>query len=296
MGMSPYSRPITCDFCHTDYGNRFKATSASHHPVAVIAATTMSSSYDNGVVLRCKDCHNANSAAPAAPPNLVFDLAPTHYDNTSGNDNTDGYPNHDVLSPNNQTAAGDPPHLLSMLLSGGKRTVSGASTYNRVPSSNPASDYAFCLSCHDGGGNTARAVNVRQDYIDKGHYFKAAGSFGASSWTAGDRIPCSDCHASHNSPTNARLLEPDNTTWTGARPTDLTFAGPYAPTNAEYRALCIFCHEDYNPGNPVNTAKRVRGVAPRPRLYGVAGHPARTRCRASSATTRTTRRPAVPIA
>ena len=269
IGMSPYSRPITCEVCHTDYGDRFKATSASHHPVAVIAGATMNSSYDNGVQIRCRDCHNGNSVTTLTP-NLIPDLAPTDYLSTAGNTATDGYPNHDVLSPNNLVNPGDPPHLLSMLLSGGQRTVNGSDVYNKVPSSSPATDYAFCLACHDGSANTARAVNVKQDYIDKGHYFKTTGG----GITAGDRIPCSDCHASHNSPTNARLFEPDNTTWTGPRPSGLTFASPYAPTAAEYRAVCIFCHEDYNSTNTVTTTKRVRGVAPVPRKWGITGHAA----------------------
>ena len=75
IGMSPYSRPITCDVCHPDYGASFRATSESHHPVAVIADNTMSSDYDNGVVIRCKDCHNADSVTLS--PNLHPDLAPT---------------------------------------------------------------------------------------------------------------------------------------------------------------------------------------------------------------------------
>jgi len=266
--MSPYSRPITCDICHTDYGDRFKATAESHHPVEVISAATMSSDYDNGVVIRCRDCHNADSVTSLVP-NLVPDLAPLHYNDPSGNDNTDGYPNHDVSgAANNQVNPGDPPHLLSMLLSGVQRTVSGSSTYNKVPSSSPASDYAFCLACHDGSANTSRQVNVRQDYIDKGHYFTTTGG----GITAGDRIPCSDCHASHNSPTNARLFEPDASTFVGTRPTGLTFALPYAPTAAEYRALCIFCHDDYNVSNTGNGTPTVRGVEPTPRKYGISGH------------------------
>jgi hypothetical protein len=265
IGMSPYSRPITCDVCHTDYGDRFKATSASHHPVAVIAGSTMNSSYDNGVQIRCRDCHNADSVTLS--PNLSPDLSPTDYLGTAGNTASDGYPNHDVSAANNQVNAGDPPHLLSML-SPPNRTVAGSSTYNKVPSANPAADYAFCLSCHDGSANTARAVNVKQDYIDKGHYFKTTGG----GITAGDRIPCSDCHASHNSPTNARLFEPDNATFTGTRPSGLTFASPYAPTDAEYRAVCIFCHNDYNAGNTGNGTPLVRGVEPTPRKYGVTGH------------------------
>ncbi|HQT98474.1 MAG: hypothetical protein B7Z62_06140, partial [Deltaproteobacteria bacterium 37-65-8] len=108
IGMSPYSRPITCEVCHTDYGDRFKATSASHHPVAVIAGATMNSSYDNGVQIRCRDCHNGNSVTTLTP-NLIPDLAPTDYLSTAGNTATDGYPNHDVLSPNNLVNAGDPP-------------------------------------------------------------------------------------------------------------------------------------------------------------------------------------------
>ncbi len=266
IGMSPYSRPITCDVCHTDYGSKFTASSESHHPVQTIGVGAMLNDYDNGVRVMCRDCHNADSVA--LTPNLTPDLAPSNYLSTAGNTATDGYPNHDVLSPNNQVALGDNAHLLSMLLSGGQRTVNGSAVYDKVPSANPATSYAFCLACHDGGANTARAVNVKQDYIDKGHYFKATGG----GITAGDRIPCSDCHASHNSPTNARLLEPDNTTFTGTRPSGLTFASPYAPTNAEYRAVCIFCHEDYNSTNTVTTSKRVRGVAPAPRLYGVPGH------------------------
>ncbi|RJP19602.1 MAG: CxxxxCH/CxxCH domain-containing protein [Deltaproteobacteria bacterium] len=267
IGMSPYSRPVTCDICHSDYGNRFKSTSESHHPVSTIGVGAMVPDYDNGVRIDCRDCHNGNSVTTLTP-NLIPDLAPTDYLSTAGNTATDGYPNHDVLSPNNQVVPGDNAHLLSMLLSAGQRTVSGSSVYNKVPSANPATDYAFCFACHDGSANTARAVNVRQDYIDKGHYFKATGG----GITAGDRIPCSDCHASHNSATNARLFEPDNTTWTGTRPSGLTFASPYAPTDAEYRTVCIFCHEDYNSTDSVLTAKRVRGVAPAPRKWGVTGH------------------------
>ena len=116
IGMPSYTRPVTCDICHTDYGNRFRATSESHHPVEAITANAMTSDYDNGVRIRCKDCHNADSVT-ALLPNLVPDLSPTHYDNVTGNDNTDGYPNHDVTAPNNQVNPGDPPHLLSMLLS-----------------------------------------------------------------------------------------------------------------------------------------------------------------------------------
>ena len=268
IGMSPYSRPITCEICHSDYGNRFKSTSESHHPVAVVTANAMTSDYDNGVLIRCKECHNADDVM--ATPNLSPDLSPASYDNTAGNSATDGYPDHDVVSPDNQVASGDPPHLMSMLLSGGQRTLLGSGVYNKVPSSNPVSDYGFCLACHDGSANTSRAVNVRQDYLDKGHYFKTTGG----GITAGDRIPCSDCHASHNSQTNARLFEPDNTTFVGTRPSGLSFASPYAPTNAEYRAICIFCHNDYNAGNTGNGTPTVRGVEPSPRKYGVAGHAA----------------------
>ncbi len=131
IGMPSYANPITCDVCHTDYGDRFKVTSESHHPLAVISADTMSSDYDNGVVIRCRDCHNADSVP--LTPNLNPDLAPLHYNDLSGNGATDGYPNHDVLAPNNQVNLGDPPHLLAMQLSGAERTVAGSGAYNRVP-------------------------------------------------------------------------------------------------------------------------------------------------------------------
>ena len=267
IGMSPYSRPISCDVCHTGYSSKFNAASESHHPVKVIAGSTMVTDYDNGVLLACRDCHNADSVAKT--PNLNPDLAPQSF--TVKGTNT-GYPNHDVSgTADNQLNTGDPPHLLAMRLSAGQRTVAGSGAYNKVPSSNPASDYAFCFSCHDGSNNTARgaADNILASYLTKGHYFKSAAPTGGA---VNDRIPCSDCHASHNSPTNARLFEPDNTTWTGTRPSGLAYANPNSPTAAEIRALCIFCHEDYSVADTTTTAKRVRNVQPIRRKYGVTGH------------------------
>jgi hypothetical protein len=170
--------------------------------------------------------------------------------------------------PDGQVNPGDPPHLGTW--EAGQTDNLVTRTYTKLPAStaNVLSYYELCLTCHNNSGRTTGTDNVAQDYIDKGHYFKTTGG----GITAGDRIPCSDCHASHSSPTNARLFEPDNTTFVGTRPTGLSFADPSAPTNAEYRAVCIFCHNDYNAGNTGDGTPTVRGVEPVPRKFGISGH------------------------
>ncbi len=273
IGMTTYNRAITCDVCHTNYGtSRFTALSASHHPVQVISGPSMATDNWTTTLILCKDCHNGDTETTLVP-NLVPDLAPRTYTLGDARYPLDGYPNHDVASPDNLVNAGDPPHLLAMRLSAGQRTVAGSGTYTRLPSSNPSNDYGFCFSCHDGSNNTSRGAtdNILDAYMKKGHYFKSAAPTGGA---INDRIPCSDCHASHNSATNARLFEPDNNTWTpsATRPIGLTMAIEASPTPAETRAICMFCHEDYSPADTTTTAKRVRNVQPIRRKYGVTGH------------------------
>ena len=117
IGMPSYANPITCEVCHTDYGNRFKAGSESHHPVAVISGTAMNSDYDNGVRISCRDCHSGNNVRYLPAPDLDPDVSPLNYFGLGGNGPLDGYPNHDAISPPvNQVNTGDEPHLGAMRL------------------------------------------------------------------------------------------------------------------------------------------------------------------------------------
>lgn len=212
IGMSPYSRPITCDICHTDYGNKFKATDGpitnrSKHPVRYIQInqTLPDNTYgtvygSNPAYLDCGNCHYGN--VTVLSPNLDPDVAPYTFRIPPGNAATDGYPNHDntitgytitAASWNSQNVvtAGTEPHL--------------GLVYNKIPSADntaAAANYALCFSCHDGtAGKTNRQANVKADYLSgSGHFYKTAGS--PVDGFLNHRMPCSDCHVSHSSPTS----------------------------------------------------------------------------------------------
>src|SRR5574341_371702 len=278
-GAPQYQGPLRCDFCHTDKGanGAFGSAPASAHPVQVIVADNLvvqARGYVQGFTstkLDCWDCHNGDNSNRYG---LHPDLAATSYDNVQGNTPQDGYPDHDTIDPRDGIVSGfSLPggwHLLSMLADNtGKRLINGQSTYNKVPSSAPATAYAFCLSCHDGSANTTRRKDIRQDYLDKGHYFKSTGG----GITAGDRIPCSDCHGSHGSGENARLFDPDNTTFSGTRPTGLLYSNAASPTDNQVRAICTFCHNDtaFSGGGYV-AGPYVRGVEPTVAPTSVSDH------------------------
>jgi len=270
IGMPAYGRPITCDVCHTDYGGKFTGVAAnrSKHPVRIIAGTATSADNTWGTVygtnpayLDCRSCHYGNVTILA--PDLNPDVAPANYLGTAGNTATDGYPNHDntiagyTIVPaswnaQNVVTAGTEPHL--------------GLGYTKSPAADnttAASYYALCLDCHDGtAGKTNRMVNIRAKYLaGAGHYYKYGTPTGGSN---GSRMPCSDCHVSHNSSSSRLYKSP--------RGTVITFANPAAPTAAEIRAICNDCHDDYNAGNTGNSSPLVRGVEPPPRRYGVAEH------------------------
>ncbi len=246
IGMTSYSRPITCDFCHTSYGQLFTSSSESHHPVQVISGNTMVSDYDYGTTIMCANCHGGDTYNPGTG-NLSPDVAPSHYNDTTGNTATDGYPNHDVASPDNQVNPGDPPHLVA--------------AYNNIPSSTPLTDYALCFTCHDGSTNTSRQVDVKTAYSKGGHYYKYGTPTGGNN---GDAMPCGDCHSPHASTGNARLyVSPRGTT-------GLTYLDPANPTGPEIRAICTDCHDDY--GTPTNGTPLVRGVEPPARPTNVSDH------------------------
>ena len=275
VGMPAYGRPITCDVCHTDYGARFTGVAAnrSKHPVRIITgtATTADNTWGtlygtNPASLDCRDCHYGNVAVLS--PDLSPDVAPANYLSTAGNTATDGYPNHDntiagyTIVPaswnaQNVVTPGTEPHL--------------GLTYTKAPAADnttAASNYALCFDCHDGTpGKTNRMANIKAKYMTgAGHYYKYGTPTGGS---LGSRMPCSDCHVTHNSSSSRLYRSPKGTV--------ITFADPASPAASEIRAVCNDCHDDYNAGNTGNSAPLVRGVEPPPRRYGVAEHdPANT--------------------
>ena len=269
IGMTPYSRPITCDVCHTDYGQKFGATSVSKHPVRVIVLdNTLADSNVYGAspsFIDCRDCHSGN--VTAGSPNLNPDVSPLNYSGLSGNGVSDGYPNHDNTIPGytivpaawgagNLVTGGTEPHLGS--------SYDPTAVYNKAPSNAPLTDYALCFSCHDGtAGRTNRRVDVKTKYsTGKGHFYKYGTPTGGAN---GNRMPCSDCHASHNAANNSRLyVSPKGTT--------VVFSNAVTPTAADIRGICIDCHDDYNSTNTGNGQPLVRGVEPPPRKYGITGH------------------------
>jgi predicted CxxxxCH...CXXCH cytochrome family protein len=271
IGMNPYSRPITCDICHTDYGTKFGSTSVSKHPVRIIVLDNTQA--DNNPYgsspsfVDCRDCHSGNQTTPLTAP-LDPDVSPLNYSGLAGNGVSDGYPNHDntitgyTITPaawgaGNVVTPGTEPHLGS--------SYAPTAVYNKVPSNVPLTDYALCFSCHDGtAGRTNRRVDVKTKYsTGKGHYYKYGTPTGG---TNGNKMPCSDCHASHNAANNSRLYVSPKGTTGGL----LDFADPASPTAAEIRFLCMDCHDDY--GTPTNGTPLVRGVEPPTRKTGIAGH------------------------
>jgi predicted CxxxxCH...CXXCH cytochrome family protein len=272
IGMPSYARPITCDVCHTDYGAKFTgaASNRSKHPVRIIAGTATAADNTFGTVygtnpayLDCRDCHYGN--VTVLSPDLSPDVAPANYLNTAGNTATDGYPNHDntisgyTIVPaswnaQNVVTPGTEPHL--------------GLGYTKSPAADnttAASYYALCFDCHDGtAGKTNRMADIKGKYLaGAGHYYKYGTPTGGSN---GSRMPCSDCHLSHNSSSSRLYKSPKGTV--------ITFANPAAPSAAEIRAICNDCHDDYNAGNTGNGTPLVRGVEPPPRKYGVAEHDA----------------------
>jgi predicted CXXCH cytochrome family protein len=254
IGGSSYSDPLRCDFCHTDKAVEFGSAWESAHPVQLIEGDNVSvmANTASSTALDCHYCHRGNTVVGDPNP----DLAPAYY-GLSGNYGTDGYPDHHVDgTPDNVVNPGDPPHL---------GTIDNT---NRVYVKSPASlanltgatpNYELCFYCHDGSDKTTRRKNIKQDYIDQGHYFKASG----------DRMPCSDCHDSHASETSSRLMSPNFTTgsWT-----PVVYDNIDNPSDNNIRAMCIGCHDDYNPTNTGNGTPKVRDVEPSPRKHGLTGH------------------------
>ena len=71
IGMRPYSRPITCEVCHTDYGLKFNnvPANASRHPVRIIAGdNTLADNNVYGASPASIDCREMlRGAGPVAP-------------------------------------------------------------------------------------------------------------------------------------------------------------------------------------------------------------------------------------
>lgn len=264
----PVTQPLTCDFCHTDYKQQFNATVASNHPVMHINGSVMDvhingSTYSpasgyTGVKLMCAGCHGGNPISGTRNP----DVAPLSYDQTGKDTTTDGYPDHELAAAANgqvvpfapawdtTPAAGDNPHATA--------------AYNHKASTDPATDYALCFTCHDGSTATSHQVDVETAYTTAGggHTFKSDGA----------RIGCMDCHDSHGSASlrlynragtpitsdpNGRLICLDchagasrNFTSTTAG-TTRSVTVPSPPTNVAAHtggtSACTLCHDPHNP-------------------------------------------------
>ena len=267
IGMSPYSRPITCDVCHTDYASKFNSTQRSKHPVRIIAGSSTVADNTFGTVygaspasMDCLQCHSGSPTTGPAP-DLSPDVAPQSFMVKGTNT---GYPNHDntiagyilvAASWDNQNVvtAGTEPHL--------------GLTYTKAPSPVPATAYALCFSCHDGAaGKTNRMRNVLSEYTTgAGHYYKSGAPTGGA---VNDKLPCSDCHYSHGG-LNSRLFRSPKGTTGGL----LAFATAASPTGPEIRAMCNECHADYGtPGSFTGATPFVRGIRPLVRPNTVAEH------------------------
>jgi hypothetical protein len=272
IGMSPYSRPITCDVCHTDYAPKFNNTQVSNHPVRIIGGTGTAADNTGGKLagtapafMDCRDCHYGN--ATVLSPDLSPDVAPSSYFlGVSGNTGTDGYPNHD------NTIAG---YILVAASWDNQNVVTGGTAphlglaYTKVPSAVPQTAYALCFSCHDGSaGKTNRRANVLDNYVvGAGHYYKSGAPTGGA---VNDKMPCSDCHYSHGSG-NSRLFRSPKGTTGGL----LNFSNEQSPTGPEVRAMCNECHADYGvPGSFTGATPFVRGIRPLVRPNTVAEHAA----------------------
>jgi predicted CxxxxCH...CXXCH cytochrome family protein len=273
IGMPSYAHPITCDICHTEYGAKFTGTNRSNHPVRIIAgtATSVDNTYPKnyGVALDCKNCHAGTGTV--GTPDLSPDVAPTNYTNLAGNTVADGYPNHDnTIAADNVTAiaynfqnvvttAGTSPHLTGNL------------AYTHAPSAAPGTDYAFCFSCHDGSTNTARQDNVLKSYtVGGGHYYKNSAPTGGA---VGNKLACSDCHATHNSTASSKLLQIPNGGNTAYQ--TITFTNPSSPTAADIRAVCNACHAEYlakGTAPTAGTTPLIRNVRPMVRPNNIADH------------------------
>ena len=253
--------PVNCDFCHTDYGAKFidpPGPVTSGHPVRTISGSSivvqLPKLYPAGLNIDCHNCHRGDTKAGGKVP----DLAPKWYG--IGGEIGSGHPDHDMLGTvNNRVDPGDPPHLGTW--ESGQPDNLVTRTYTKSPASaaNVLSNFNLCLVCHNNSGRTTGTDNIAKKYVDSGHFFKTAGTFGGTPWNAGDRIPCSDCHASHSSPTNKYNFEPDNTTFSGTRPTGKT-------TN---RAICLSCHDGLG---GTSSSVTVRGRTPTSRTTGITEH------------------------
>jgi predicted CXXCH cytochrome family protein len=235
IGQPDYTYSLYCDFCHTGIAEEFvgpsgAAGNATNHPVYIISGTgydihgkdtgdgsyTLQSAGSYGdVKLRCKDCHGGDTAnGPLG--DLIPDLAPEHYTDTSGNTATDGYPDHDLTA----LAFDDALSAFSPVWDGsnsGDDPHAALNYQHRAATSalDAEAAYALCFSCHDGSTATSHGVDVKSAYtVGSGHFFKATG----------DRIGCVDCHDSHGSP-SIKL-----------------YNRPGVITTDDGRAICLDCH------------------------------------------------------
>ncbi|MDB4285402.1 hypothetical protein N9903_00660 [bacterium] len=231
IGELTYSRPVSCDFCHTGYRDTFDggisgSIQVSGHPVKIIegdnryvfaGGSFQEESLYAGPKLSCAgtasvpqtvaSCHRGNtvSGGPLSPLNP--DLAPDNYDSPAGNTATDGYPDHDLTAfDGSLTPVGDF-HL--------------EFTYNKQASTDgatAATNYQLCFQCHEGGGvNTNSTVDVSTAYtVDGGHFSDQLVAM----------VACADCH-DHHSSTSLKLY---------------SRAGGIA-SDPNQRLLCLNCHD-----------------------------------------------------
>ncbi|MDF1542191.1 MAG: cytochrome c3 family protein [Anaerosomatales bacterium] len=236
---------VTCAECHDNHGSNAAKLLGVYDPVSAtnkIGTTTISAN-DNTV---CAGCHTSATGTTYTRlangyPNIGTWPGTAIYDGANGIHKGSA-----VVWPGSTYAGGDCKNC---------HDVHGTSyTYDELvgqfdPASIGSDRYALCFNCHDGAPSTK---NIKQHYPvadggtstapNAGHQIKTAGG----TLSAGQGLPCYDCHNPHGSAEPDGLMVETMINGTkyllGDNGTEIGAISAAAGDAASVRLFCFTCH------------------------------------------------------